>query len=790
MKISLSWLKKYVDLDESVKPDLIAEKLSNCGFEVEEIIETGFHIEGVVIGFVESKRKHPDADKLNVCMVNLGDKTVQIVCGAPNVDSGQKVPVATVGTKLTKDFVIKKSKIRGEESFGMICSEAELGISDESDGIMVLDTDLKPGEMVSKLFNNSDYIFDLSITPNRADCLNHVSIARELAIVLNTIFTYPEIKLPAIKVNKEKIITIKVDEKSSCERYTGRLIRDVKIGASPKWLKDCLEAVGLRSINNLVDISNYVMLELGQPMHFYDYDTISDQIINIRPAKKDEKVITLDDKERILGSSASVVEDGRKFAGIAGVMGGKDTEVTEKTKNVFIEAAVWTQVQIQRCQRELNLITDASYRYSKGIDYNLAPIAQDRAIQLIVDLCGGTEVSELIDIKSKTVDKHQVNFRYERCEKLLGKKIDANVIDQIFEKLELTKLNDSSWQIPTYRPDLTREVDLIEEVARIVGLDSIEGSNSIKIKYQNNENVEDNFIDELKIHLASMGLQEVITNSMVNERSIKNEFKIEKIEIEKPVSDEMETMRSSLIPSLAKVVDYNFKHKQQKVEIFEINKDYQNVDNKIVEDKKLLVVLAGNREDKHWSNKAELFDFYDIKGLAESLLSYLEINNQFKKSVHTYSSQLALSIEIGKDNLGFLGEVSRDLTKMMKLDKKLFFLELSISKLQKYRKKGLKKIKDISKFPIMERDVAVLVDKSIDSLDMIKSIKKTCGNLLQSVDVFDIYSDKTFDKSKHSIAFKMIFADNRTLTDQEVDPLFKKVIENLSKEFNAHLREA
>ena len=790
MKISLSWLKKYINIDDNITADIISEKLSNCGFEVEEIIKSGFHIDGVVIGYVEEKSKHPDADKLNICKVNLGTETVQIVCGAPNVDSGQTVPVATVGTKLSEDFVIKKSKIRGQESFGMICSETELGVGEDSDGIMVLETSLKPGMPLKKLFNNSDYVFDLSITPNRADCLNHVSIARELAIVLDLEFNYPEIVAAKPSIKSNEYINVSINENSSCERYTGRLIKNVSVAPSPKWLKDCIESVGLRSINNLVDISNYVMLELGQPMHFYDYNCITDQKINVRAANKEEKVLTLDDKERILGPSTSVIEDGKKFAGIAGVMGGKDTEVTEHTKDVFIEAAIWTQVKIQRSQRELNLITDASYRYSKGVDYNLPVIAQNRAAELIVDVCNGKDVSDLIDIRRKTVENHKVSFRYNRCHKLLGKKIDEAVIDKIFEKLELIKLNDTIWEVPTYRQDLTREIDLIEEVARIVGLNTIEGNKSITINYVNNDNLEDNFIDNLKLHLASMGLQEVITNSMVNERSLKKDSNLNLVSIEHPVSDEMESMRSSLVPSLSKVAAYNFKHKQEKVELFEINKDYCLENEKIVEEKKLLVLLSGNVEEKHWSRQQRSFDFYDIKGLAESLLEYLEVNYQFRKAGHRHSSANGLSISIGKDELGYIGEVSKELMKVFKLDKKLYFLEVSISKILKYRKKGLKKIKEISKFPVMERDVAVIADKSIASEDMLKLIKKTCGNLLQSVNVFDIYNDKSFDKNKHSIAFKMIFADNRTLTDQEVDPLFKKVIENLSKEFDAHLREA
>ncbi|MCB0279677.1 MAG: phenylalanine--tRNA ligase subunit beta, partial [Calditrichaeota bacterium] len=709
MKVSLNILKQFVDLDVHLDPLEIADRLSNSGFEIEEVIRCGCDIEGILIGYVEERKPHPNADKLSVCQVNLGNETVQIVCGAPNVDAGQKVPVATSGTDLGGGFVIKKTVLRGEESNGMICSEQELGIGSDSDGIMVLETDLKPGTPFKEYFTDIDTVYDISITPNRPDCISHIGIARELAAIYKVSFKIPEFKFNEGSEKTDDLFSLQLDADCGCDRFTARVIKNVKISESPEWLKQALNNLGLRPINNLVDISNYVMMETGQPMHFYDYDNVKGQLLKVRSAKEEETVVTLDEKKRKLTKNCIVIEDAERFAGLGGVMGGLDTEVESDTKNVLIEAAIWDAKRIQRIQGDLKFFTDASYRYSKSVDYHLPILAQKRAAQLIQELCGGDISNDLIDMSSKDVNPHTVDFRYERCDQLLGKTTDRKQIDDIFQRLELTKLTDKQWQVPTFRQDLTREVDLIEEVARLIGLNTIEGNRDLKIQYRIDVNEEDEFIDQLKQQLVDMGIQEIISNSMVNKKMAMDFQNRELVEIINPLSDEMDVMRSSLIPSVLRVADFNYRHKQTNLKLFEINKDYLLKKRKSIERKKLVVLLSGEINEKHWSLPNRKVDFYDIKGLAESLFNSLGIEQlNFAEHNEAYFSPECLGLVWNNNRIGSIGKIDQAMRKKLKLSMDAYILELSISELFKAAQSRKIDIRPISKFPVVERDVAVL----------------------------------------------------------------------------------
>ncbi len=789
MKLSLKWLKEYVSLSEDLTPQEIADKLSTSGFEIEEVLSMGCNTEGIVIGYVEDCKRHPNADKLNVCQVNLGSETLQIVCGAPNVAAGQKVPVATVGTDFGGGFKIKKSKLRGEESNGMICSEAELGLSHEADGIMVLDTKLPNGTPIAEYFTNVDVQFDLSITPNRPDCLSHTGIAKELSVMFGTDYSAPsQAPLAAAGAIPFKL---NVAEGAGCYRFTANVIKGVKIAESPKWLKDKLATVGLRSINNLVDISNYVMFELGQPLHFYDYDQISGAELNVRSAKASEEIKTLDDKTRKITAECIVIEDSEKFAGLAGMMGGADTEVSDATVNVLVEAAIWDATRIQRSQRDLGFITDASYRYSKGVDHNLPPLAQARAVELILELCGGEVQGQMLDWQAFVVKPHRVSFRKERCDMLIGQQVAQERIEEIFTGLSLYKLSDTEWEIPTYRQDLTREVDLIEEVARIVGLENIKGNRKTMLQMDGARANHIELLDSLRVFLVNKGLQEVMTNSMVNADQFKPFSRKEAVELENPISDEMNAMRLSLIPSMLKVVDFNLKHKNLNLKMFEIGKDYSAKKKKTVETKRLCIALSGTRSDRHWSYAEDKVDFYDAKGLVVEILRFLSIDDlTFEVSDAAYYSGEAMAIFSKSNPVATFGKIDQKIKKQMKLSQDVFVIDLNLDQILSMQTKGLKQIEEISRFPIVERDIAVIVKKEYSAEEMLKSIRDYCKSLLKSVEVFDIYVDKSFKNNEHSIAFKLYFSADRTLTESDIDPLFHGSIQVLTEKFGAYLRDA
>ena len=790
MLLSLNWLKKYVDLDETISPEEISEKLSTSGFEIEEVKYNGCSIDGIVVGHVLECIDHPNSDHLHLTQMDIGaDAPVQIVCGAPNIAKGQKVPVATIGTLFGGGFKIKKSKLRGEESNGMVCSERELGIGENHDGIMVLETDLKPGTPISEYFEDTDVILDISITPNRADCFNHVSIARELGVMFNAPFTLPQMKVEETGEPTSDLIKIHLEEGSGCERFTARVIKNVVVGESPKWLKDALVNIGQRPINNLVDISNYVMFEYGQPLHFYDYDTIAGKELTVRSAKKNETVTTLDEKERTLSEQVIVIEDTEKFACLGGVMGGQDTEVSEKTTNVLVEAAIWTPSRIMKINRELGMNSEASYRFSKGVDFNGVLRAQERSAELIKELCGGEISKGILDVSTRTVEPWTVSLRYQRCDQVLGYAVGNDKIDEILESLELTKLNDTDWLIPTYRQDLTREIDLIEEVARIYGLDNIPSKTHMTLSYDVRVNEKDAFVTDLKKQLVSMGIQEVMTNSMVNSKEYEPLSKSEPVRILNPLTDDADMMRTTLIPSLLKAMDYNGKRQQPNCRFFEINKDYQLKKKRTVETQKLVIGLTGVAEEKHWDNQLRKVDFYDIKGIAEALLESLGIANiSFEVKSFPLLSGESVAIIANKNPIGFLGKIDTSIKKQLKLSADAYVLELKLDDLYKL-KKGITVFQEISKFPVVERDISVIVKKDVSADKMQEAIRSYCGELLQSVSIFDLYQDKSFNKDEHSIAFKLYFGAHKTLTDEEINPLFHGSIALLKETFGAYLRE-
>ncbi len=791
MKISYNWLKDYLPL--TIEPYQLADRLSLVGLEVEEVIEKRLDFEKVVVGKVLASEPHPNADKLRICRVDVGDQELSVVCGAPNVAAGQTVPVAKVGARLPNGMVIKKAKIRGTESEGMICSQAELGLEEHSEGIWVLPENLPLGVPLAKALDfETDFIFDIAVTPNRPDCLSHLGIAREVAAITGQKMTRPPVRVPEIDEPAEKAVRIRIESPQSCPRYSARVIRKVKIGPSPTWLVRRLEAVGMRSINNIVDITNYVMMETGHPLHAFDFDLIAGREIIVRESREGEKFVTLDDKERVLKAGTVLICDAERPVAIGGIMGGLNSEVTQDTVNILLESAYFQPESIQRSARYLGLSTEASQRFERGADPNGTRYALDRATALIAELAGGEVLKGVVDVYPHPIKPWRVPLKVEQINTLLGTDLSKADMGRILESIELTVADDQV-VIPTFRPDLTRVADLAEEVARLYGLDNIPAKKYLEINYDFERNEFDYFVDWLRETLTGMGLQEVITPSMIN-RTAWEEFTGEKIyPILNPISRDMDGMRNSLVPSLAQVIQYNQNRQIRNLRIFEINRTFQSPEKLTempVEEVRLALALSGKRDGESWYSSKQPVDFYDIKGIVEALIQKISLD----KCEFIYYSNFAigkdgLALQCGKETVAFLGRLSDAIARHFELEEEVFVAEFSVPALFRHRKVE-KKYQPVPRFPAVERDLAFVVDEGLEVARITELIWKNGGKFLRNVDVFDIYRGKQIPEGKKSVAFRLVFqSGERTLTEEEVNQAFEHILKTVSGELGVKLRD-
>ncbi|MDP3443993.1 MAG: phenylalanine--tRNA ligase subunit beta, partial [Ignavibacteria bacterium] len=573
MKISLNWLKNYIDLN-GISVDEIVDKLSYAGLEVEEVIDQAKQFDNIIVGFVKERIKHPNADKLSVCTVNDGENDYNVVCGAPNVDADQKIAFAKVGAIIPNgQFKIEKAKIRGEVSFGMICSEKELGISDNHEGILVLDESLIVGTSLSDALGFNDVLIEVAITPNRADALSHIGIARDLSALFNRELIIPQIKLFEAKEMSESVATIEIINSERCPRYVGKVVKNVSVIESPEWLKTRLKSIGLRPINNIVDVTNFVLHEIGQPLHAFDLDKLAKKKIVVKCADVGEKFVTLDSKERILKNTDLLICDGEKAVAIAGVMGGENSEVTRTTKNVLIESAFFNPSSVRKTAKHLSLSTDASFRFERGADYNICLWAAQRTAQLIQETGGGEILSGEIDIYPNPIKVRTTSFRFDRVEKILGYSVPKEEIKNILVKLgfKFIDSNDQSitLEIPSYRHDIEREIDVIEEIARIYGYNNIPEVNKIPITLEEKVD-QSSFGDSLRNIFTSLGFYEIVTNSLL-EQEICALF-AKPIALMNPQNSEMSHLRTSLIPGMLRTIQNNLKVNEKDLRLFEIGK--------------------------------------------------------------------------------------------------------------------------------------------------------------------------------------------------------------------------
>jgi phenylalanyl-tRNA synthetase beta chain len=791
MKVSYNWLKDYLPLD--VDPHLLAEKLSLVGFEVEEVIENRLDFPYVVVGKILEVEKHPNADKLTVCKVDVGSNSfLNIICGAPNVRKDQIVPVAMVGADLPNGLRIHKAKIRGAESEGMICSEQELGVSDNAEGIWVLASNLPLGKPLAEALDfETDYVLDIAVTPNRPDALSHIGIAREVAAIFDLRFSTPKPKFPELKEPTSSLVTVDISSPESCPRYAARLIRNVKIGTSPTWLARRLESVGMRLINNIVDITNYILMETGQPLHAFDYDLLEGGRIIVRESKEGESFTTLDDKNHKLQAGTVLICDAAKPVAIGGIMGGLNSEVNNDTKNILLESAYFTPQNIQKSLRYLNINSEASQRFERGTDPNGVLYAQDRANELMVKLANGEVYNGAVDNYPKEIYPVEIQLKDEQINTLLGLNLPRNEMAGILKKIEI-EVNGDSVKVPTFRPDLERVADIAEEISRLYGLDNIVSSEKSNIKYDYDRNLFDNYVDELKSILTGMGFQEVITNSMIN-REKWEELTGENIyPILNPISHDMSGLRNNLSLSLLNVLQWNVNRQIKDLRIFEITRVFHHPDSlkKLPgEELRLAVALTGEMESNLWYSNRQLIDFYSVKGFIESFLDKISLDSiqLISYDNFVYGDQ-ALAIVVDGKTIGYFGKVKERLQNYFDIETPVYIADFRVASLSSLAQKP-KIYAAIPKYPFVERDLAVIVDENVEAAKLIETVENNRITDLRKVTIFDVYRGEQIEADKKSIALRFIFqSKDKTLTEEEVTASMNKIIKILEQRHQSKIR--
>ena len=788
--ISLNWVKDYVDLEgEDLKE--LAVKVTKAGINVEKVITN--HINNLVIGEVIECVDHPDSDHLHICKVNIGTDIIQIVCGASNVRDGIKVIVALPGAVLPGDFEIKKGKIRGQESNGMICALFELGLEEKTEenynkGITELDNNAVVGEDPMKFLGLDDTIYELDVHKHRNnDCYYHIGFAYEVGSVLNKPVTLPEVTSTPILDDIANHFSLEV-QTEKCPYYLASMVTDVKIGESPEFIKKRLTSAGMRPINNVVDISNYVMLEFGQPLHFFDKEKLGNKIL-VRDAKDGEEITTLDEKERVLRSSDIVITDGEKPVCIAGVMGGLNTDVDENTKTILIESAIFDATSIRYTAEHLNLRSEASIRYGKGLSYEYTNLAIERACHLLEKYAGAKVLTGIIKHDTLEKEEKKVTFNPNDINKMLGINISESDMEVELNRLGFGyEINNGMFTvtIPNRRLDIESNVnDIAEEIGRLYGYHNLvstlptgtirKGEYVGDVKYRK----------LISKRLRSLGLNETKTYTLTS-REMADTFRYEEKEniyLPNYMSVDKEVVRTSLIPSLLKVYDYNKARKASDVLIYEISKVYDKDYN---EDTKVTILMKGNYLTNNWQKTSVKVDFYLIKGIVENLLDYLGLKNRYtfeKEVINDLHPGIGARIMIDRQPAGIIGRVHPNTNK-----DEIYIVELSMNSLIKNIKPI--KFKEASKYPVVTKDMAFIVDKKVASSEILNIIKRVGSRLLIDVDVFDVYVGENVGENEKSIAYTLTFGDNtRTLQDEEINTLFRRIIEEVENKVGAKLRD-
>jgi phenylalanyl-tRNA synthetase beta chain len=792
MKISINWLKQYIPV--TLSAEKLAEALTMSGLEVEEIraIEPPFR--GVVIGRVKDVKKHPNADTLSVCSVDVGDEVLSIICGAPNVKSGQIVPVAKIGARLTGNRVIRKANLRGVSSHGMICSSKELGIGEDHEGILVLDKG-EIGEPFTSDALPPDTILDVNITPNRPDCMSHLGVAREVGVITDQSVDRPQVSFPESGPPVEEDLALEILDTRACPRYTARVIRDITVGPSPQWLRDTLESVGVRSINNVVDVTNFVMMETGHPLHAFDYDLVQGKKIIVRKAKDGEEFTTLDHQIRSLEAGDLLIADAERGIALAGVMGGLNSEVSDTTQTVILESAYFDPRTIRSTAHRLGLSSDASQRFERGADPGNTIYSIDRAAQLILENAGGEVDQGCLDVYPEPAKPAQIQLRYERVSHVLGMEIPRDKAISILRKLDLrvTDKDPILVEVPTFRRDLTREIDLIEEIVRHYGFANIEPQKTTTVALEPVTSTEFSFHETLRDILVGAGCFETINSSMVSGNHISIFTPdISPLVIQNPISPDTSHLRTSLMPGLLDTIRHNQNHGNDNLRLFELGRCFHPGAEKLPEEKVLLTVtLTGQfRNRPFWGAEEMENSFFHLKGLLETLKDRLHLPELIYRKAESpvFSADTCQEVFCGKNSLGKIGDLKPDVLHYWDIHNSVYAFEIDIARMRCCLP-SRRPYAPFSRFPAVKRDLAVIVDEQVPIADLTAFIRKYGGKHLLTIDLFDIYRGKQIPEHKISVAFSLTFQSAvKTLQDEDVDPVISKMIQILGKEFSAELR--
>ncbi|MBM6748369.1 phenylalanine--tRNA ligase subunit beta [Megamonas funiformis] len=810
MQVSIKWLKDYIDFTET--PEQLADKLTMAGIPVENVVDPGEGLEKVVTGRIEKLEPHQNSDHLQICTMNVGlAENIIIVTGAQNVAEGQVVPVAMVGAHLPNGMKISKGKLRGVASNGMLCSAQELKLDleklpeEQKTGIFILPSDTPVGIPAKDVLGLNDVVLEFELTANRADCFSVFGLVREIAAITGNKPHFPEIKVNEDDNTKlNDIFSVEIADPDLCSRFSTRMLKNVKIGPSPEWMQQRLEGAGIRSINNVVDVTNFVMIELGHPMHAYDYDKITGKKLIARRAIEGEELHTLDDTSRKAKGEMLVIADSEKAAGLAGIMGGFETEITDTTTTVVLESADFYGPCIRRTARACGLSSEASGRFERGVDSETTIKALDRAAQLLQEMGACTVCEGIVDVYPNPKQANYVTFTPEQINNHLGTNIAKDVMLNIITSVGFDVTKDENDEItvkvPSWRNDVTCMADISEEIARLHGFDKIKSTLPNGVSMQGTQSAKQTFIDKVKASLSSQGLYETISFALTNEETF-NKLNIPQdsplrkaVPIMNPLSDEYPLVRTTLLSSIFDNLARNLARKNDDVALFEVGSVFfpkalpvTELPDEVV---KIAGAITGRRNAQGWNQANDMVDFYDAKGIIEELLANLRVTRYTVEAGTHYAmhpGKTAL-FKKGRDVIATVGEVHPAVLSAYGITKPVYIFELDATTVMKYMAKDLK-YKALPKYPATSRDLAMLVDVDVNAADIEKAMTKVAGQNLTQITLFDVYTGKQVEEGKKSLAFSLTFQSNdKTLTDAEIDPAIEKIVAKLQKDFNANLR--
>ena len=803
MIVTYNWLKEFVDIDAS--PEELCHRLTMAGLEVDSLKEFGAGFESVIVARLDSVEPHPDADRLTLCDVFTGTETVSVVCGATNHKTGDLVALAQPGTVLPDNFKIKKSKIRGQISHGMLCSEKELGIADESAGIMILPQGLPIGRPLFDVMGWRDHQIEIGLTPNRPDCLSVIGVAREVAALYGKELKLPSIELHEVAEEISACAEVTIENTQACPRYAARMIRGVKIGPSPDWMVRRLEAIGMRSINNIVDVTNYVMMELGHPLHAFDFRLVEEGRIVVRCAQEGDRFATLDGQEHQLSVEDLMICDGQKPVALAGVMGGLNSEVQEDTETILLEAAYFNPVSVRRTSKRHSLHTESSHRFERGADVDMVPVALDRAAALMATLGGGEVLNGVLDVYPEVIHKRKIDLQCSSVNRMLDLPLDRTTVQECLESIGLvivrqTDADDSiTVSIPSFRPDLEREIDLIEEVARLYGYDKIPVTMPVGVVDATMPPLHQRRQRQLRDMMVAVGFSETINYSFIAENAVAKislpatDLRCTQVPILNPLSEEQAVMRTSLVPSLLETVTRNLNYRSTDLRLFELRPVFLSAENKVARERlSLVAVMTGRRDPDGWAQSGAHVDFYDLKGVVEHILTGLGVDTVLFDATRTqpylHPGKSCVLVTENGHVLGSMGEIHPRTLSAYDIDQPVYLLDLDAEQLLQCSSSGCS-FKPLSRFPDVSRDTALLLDKEIRAAQVIDILKQVKSKTVEELILFDLYTGAGIPEGKKSLGIRIRYRDmKKTLTEDEVGKAHDRMISTLCEKLGAEIR--